>query len=436
MRPERVASLTSFEADASRLMAVLSDLVDPATGIVRSLAQVHYPWPDEPRFCVFEARRPRRAQESGGRVAIQTEGGRGFGRDEARAAALFEAIERHCLARYSTETFEYGPFEELTRTGREAIDPRAFASNERADEGRLLECRLPWTEAQAFASGRPCLVPAQQVFLPYRFEEGEPVLRDPLTTGAAAGLARGPATLRGLLEVIERDAAMIVHYRRLACSRIEVMGSEGGSLAAAVAHISDLGLDVALYDYSIDWAIPIVACVIRDPSGAGLPLSVGSKAALDVFSAAKGALLEAACYRPAIRGLLPEARERAIPFMNRPNEIRSGELRSYIWAQPEMSGELGYLDAGGETTPIGEIPDGEVGTLIDRVLERSSGIYVADVATPDIEAFGIAVVKVIVPGLQHMHLNERDRVWTERILSFGARESSPHELNAVPHPFL
>ena len=302
---------------------------------------------------------------------------------------------------------------------------------------------IAWTCGWSWRLKSPIFVPAQLVYLPYAFQPSEPVLRDPLTTGASAGLTYGKAVLRGLLEVVERDATMIVHYRKLQRPELDLSVLSDPCLGVMTESLQRYNLDATLYDFSLDLPLPVVAATVVDRSGEGPAVTVGSKASFDLREAARGALLEAACFRRPMRERLAQARKRAVPLLSDYAGVGSGELRAYLWMQPEMLPHLGYLGRGSPAPSHrwGDwrgLTEPRLRSLIDAVLQVSD-IIVADVTTADIASFGVQVVKVILPGLQPMHLCERDRCWTKRLLAYDSAGVPPiavRALNAVPHPFL
>jgi ribosomal protein S12 methylthiotransferase accessory factor len=81
----------------------------------------------------------------------------------------------------------------------------------------------------------------------------------------------------------------------------------------------------------------------------------------------------------------------------------------------------------------------DVAAMVRHIAQQGGDILVCDVTTPDIREMGAVVVKVLVPGLQPMHLSEPDRRWTIRLLTFGRSEGElvdEQDLNPLPHPFL
>ncbi|WP_285662589.1 YcaO-like family protein [Actinorhabdospora filicis] len=421
-------------------------LIDPAVGVVRRVRQ-RDDWPhDEPKTIMYRAElMPTTAFSSGGYKSIPAEAGRSTTHETAAASALFEAVERYCLSIYRIDDLTVADYDELRTAGVAALDPASLNAPDGADTAdRLRSTRLAWTTARSLLHGANRMVPAQLVHLPYQFPEGEPVLRDPLTTGCAAGTATGPAVLRGLLEVIERDATMIRHYRGISPQRLEPAIFGSGELDGLVRACERYRLDVELFDYSLDIPVPVIAARVRDRSGATPAMTFGSKAAFDAAEAAVGALLEAVTFRGPIRARSKTARRVALGLLPEPGRVASGSERAFLWIQPEMANSLHYLDHAelGTALPSAHRPTPspeDVAALVRRVGEEGGDILICDVTTQDIADMGAVAVKVLVPGLQPMHLSEPDRRWTRRLLTYGRLDREPvsaAELNPLPHPFL
>jgi ribosomal protein S12 methylthiotransferase accessory factor len=69
-------------------------------------------------------------------------------------------------------------------------------------------------------------------------------------------------------------------------------------------------------------------------------------------------------------------------------------------------------------------------------------VIAVDLTTPDVEALGFKVVKVLIPGTQPLdfgvecpHLGGRRLYEAPYRMGYRPRPTRPHELNLVPHPF-
>lgn len=416
---------TAAELDPRSLLRGFRGLVDPAVGVIASLRRDAATSCDEPVFPAFRAElRPTRgALSDGGYAQGPNVGGRDLRPDKAMVAAIFEAIERYCLSIYRDRWFVRASYSALARLGREALDPRSLGSEIGPD---AIEAELAWFEGWSVNRGRPLLVPAQLVFVPYVFKD-EPELRDPITTGAASGLSTSGAVMRGLLEVMERDATMLVHYARLG---LPLVAPTGERLRSVISKVQAFGLDVALYDATLDHTVPIRIARVLDHSGIGMPMTIGSNAALDSEDAAIGAVLEAVCFRHPMRRRIKVAQERGRNLGAA--EVKSAEDRAYFWSLPERLAQLDYFDGPPWTGQARSTHAPTLDHVIDAVADMGGEVVVCDVTTSDISDLGATVVKVLVPEWQPMHLCEPSACVTKRLIAM-ARSA---ELNPLPHPFL
>lgn len=139
-------------------------------------------------------------------------GGAGWTADQARMACVGEAIERwQCYRlpsdRIVTARFADWPLDEP------AVEPQRwvlFHAEQYRQPGfpfapleAAAECR--WVCCRDALSGEPCWAPAELVYLFPRRNEGHRFTPG-LSTGLSCGRGADPVLLRGLQEVIERDA--------------------------------------------------------------------------------------------------------------------------------------------------------------------------------------------------------------------------------------
>jgi len=136
----------------------------------------------------------------GGRVSIFN--GKGFTKQQAKASALMEAIERYC-----GEPFERSP---LIATYREmkrrmtTINPNSLLFHQKID---LIFEKAPieWRVGVDLFTRKPAAVQALNVFAPYVAPRGTAIVNPNFsTTGLASGNSLVEATVHALLEVIER----------------------------------------------------------------------------------------------------------------------------------------------------------------------------------------------------------------------------------------
>jgi ribosomal protein S12 methylthiotransferase accessory factor len=441
---ERLADIletgVAEEPPAELVLRRLVGLVDPDIGVIRLLMDEGDYFPDEAPFITWRAELAASgALSDGGYTATSAIGGRALTRSDAVTGAVFEAYERYCLAIYRRADLVRASHVELVAAGETAVDPVRLAGWRPSSDGeRIARETIAWTRAYSVLLDGDIWVPSQLVHLPYRFEPDEPVLREPLTTGTAAGLTRGAAIQRGLFEVVERDAAMLLHYLRLPTTELGPEALADPELTGMLDELAACRLPVRLLQVDNGIGAATVVARIDDPSGIGPAQTLGSKCAPDPTAAAKGALLEAATMRRTLRIRRERARADAEPYLADLSRIDCVDTRSCVWAQPELSEALDYLVPQRKPAENARHWRGTAG-FVEDVLGAGGDILIADVTTPDVASLGISVVKVIVPDLQPMHLSEQYRSWTDRLLSFGCPPGirrTPADLNPVPHPFL
>ena len=148
-----------------------------------------------------------------------------------------------------------------------------------------------WCQGTTLATGAPVLVAADWCLR--RGPNAAFAIPDSaLSTGAAAGPDRATAAARGLLELIERDAAALWW---LGGKRGRPLAVDGAAMAEAVRLFRVLrhGDDTRqswLLDITTDLDIPVIAAISVDRSGGGFACGLGSR--LTLKDAARAAILE------------------------------------------------------------------------------------------------------------------------------------------------
>lgn len=236
-----------------------------------------------------------------------------------------------------------------------------------------------WVNAQSLRDGRDWFVQAGYSHLWYPFRD-EPFYNYADTNGCAAGETREDATLRGLLELIERDALAIWWYNRIRRPGIDLSVWHDEDIQATITVFAQCGRSVALLDLTHDLKIPVFAAVSAD--GNGRDIYFGCAADVCPASAAKRALAE------------------LIQFWYW--STRSGaSVDRRLWL------EAGSLDRHSYLTPRGLTAEPEARqygtkealTLCTDALMRSGvEAFAIDLTKPEL---GIPVMRVVAPGLRH-----------------------------------
>ena len=435
MRCETEAGLSRFAA-----------LVDAKVGLIRSVEIVKLSERDPGVYLAYAdgcdtfALTSISASNNGAACAAD--------RDRAIVRACGESIERYCSAFFDLESLPYTSALELTRHGREAhlaSDFYPFAAGQYDEPGFPYERSMPdrparWVASTSLSTGATVFVPASCVYVPYLFESGrEPFTHMPISTGLAAGLSVEACIGKGICEIVERDALMLVWAARMPMPRIDPASCRGLSDQVDRLLDSTAGLEATWFlNYlTLDIDLPVIGAALIDE---GVPplTSFGIAADLDPLRALQSALEEALLTRLLVNRSSEVWDESPTP----PAELRS--LRAHLIAHAmsdELRSRMDFLTDAGPIVSFDEVRRlGRArGPLAARLEHCGLEPLWVDVTTPDVAAAGFSVVRTLVPGTQPLD-NDHDCRYLggRRLSSVPAAlgyELAGATLNQDPHPF-
>jgi putative methanogenesis marker protein 1 len=324
--------------------------------------------------------------------------GKGTSREQARAGALMEAIE-YCCAEPGTLRLRYESFAALSRQA-PALDPRELIlpnwSPYRED------AEIYWAEARDVRSGEALWVPANSVLHPFAPAEGHAMILRGNTAGLASGNTIEEAICHGLAEVIEHDAWSLAVARAAHGLGDFYPGIEPENLNEELSWLFErfaaCGVSLFVRDITSDVGVPTYSAASLEPSGLQYLLHGGVGTHVDPSIALVRALTETAQSRAAdiqgsredlgyLRGsgrVAQPAFEQAVPWDCReparrvpfppPLAVDHDDIRDDIW------------------------------WMIDRLRECGlPRVLVVDLTRPEV---GVPVVRVLVPGLEHVGVDE------------------------------
>lgn len=343
--------------------------------------------------------------------------------DRARRAALGEAVERYCgnavPARLETAAW--------STLDRPAADPASFAlysDRQHAIPGFPFvpftrNLPVAWVPGTDLHTGEAALVPASQAYLNYFRgpHAAEPPTHALPYAGIATGENREHAERFALEELIERDATSIWWA---AGGPADVL-DDGGALAAEMGGQRTL----RLLRVPTELAVPVVAALIEDPAR-GL-LAFGSACRADSAEAAAKAVVEAiamfaltaevadpdsALWQAVGRGdfdrttFRPFRADRRYAEEIRPDyrDVVDLPTLAQLYLDPRMQGApLDRLRATGPRVPLSGLPSVPGPSARQAYLSRLADLdlraYSVELTTDDVRSAGLAVVRVVVPGL-------------------------------------
>jgi ribosomal protein S12 methylthiotransferase accessory factor len=208
-----------------------------------------------------------------------------------------------------------------------------------------------------------------------------------LSTGCAAGVTQQAATLRGLLELIERDAVAL-WWRGGRRGRSMPLDGETAALLDRV-RAGQGGRETTLLDITSDLGVPVVAAFSTRPDGYGFALGMAARTSF--AEAARSAIFEMCQSELSLYVIAAKQREAGQAGLNE-SDLRQLTRASIL----HRDGCL--LLRPDERAPAPWMVSGEtVDAMVRRLAERGVVVWSVDLTRP---VFGVPVVRVIAPALQ------------------------------------
>ncbi|MFT4928335.1 MAG: ribosomal protein S12 methylthiotransferase accessory factor [Phenylobacterium sp.] len=430
----------------AHLLSVLDRLVDENTGIITQWMEVSLQQCEYGLFIyAAESADVNYAKELqyGTTKSNILSSGSSFSQEEAIWAVVGEACERYTAHLYSMEHTLYASQDELTETAVPLADFVTFSAEQYACDDFLYhapngEQAIHWVAGQSLTDGRKVHVPAQLVWLGFPCKTTEEIMFPQVSTGLAAGADHHHAISGGLREVIERDAFSCHWLLKHTPKRVKLADvlSVNPQLAKLVERTN---LDINLLWMTTDIDVPCIMCILQPINLSGV--AIGMACHLDPFLAAEKAILEA--YNT-FNWILEMKRRRLSPVQR--NDVCDFEdhVRYYLKNENRETMDFllkgDYLDS--QTLSSYRFEDHNHKTHIAEILRRVNQLdysaYVVDITQPDFEQLSIFTVKVLIPGLQPLHVGIGTESHDNKRLKIIADKWSiqyPEMLNPEPHPF-
>lgn len=320
--------------------------------------------------------------------------GKGLTLDAARASGLMESFETWHAERITLD-LKLGSHADLSRHYR-LVD---VGSLPRGSESRYHDdLPLLWIEARSLAAGDSLWVPYEMVHTNYTIPRptGHGCFHAS-TNGLASGNHFLEAACHAICEVVERDATTLWHQRddnSRAATRLAPGSVDDANCLAALQILSDADFRVLIWDTTSDVGVPSFYCVIMDEANAeehpGAGAGCHPMRGIALLRAITEAVQTRTTYIAGSRDDIgPEEYE------------RSGILDKHRAIRSLMNGSAAPRD-------FREGPDKEFDTFeqdLDWLLEKLSAAGLGPVLAVDLSdaALPIAVVRVVVPGLEAPH---------------------------------
>jgi ribosomal protein S12 methylthiotransferase accessory factor len=314
--------------------------------------------------------------------------GSGLSPQKAFESCVGEGIEYLSQFVQADDPIERGPFTAYGVSSDTQV--REFISGLLAYAGIEADRPMAWVPSRRLADGARMWFPLD---ICYRRHVTEQDFKPPLklSSGCAAGVTREEATLRALLELIERDAVAL-WWRGGRRGRAVAPGSEAASGAAELLAQARQGHGHRtswLLDITTDVEIPVIAAISTGSDGYGFAVGFGAR--LTVADAARAAVFELCQVELGLHVVAAKRRESGDEAMNESDrrQLRRGtfDTRKCALLQPQT----------GDFAEPSTAPASSLQHVLDRLQARDIAVYAIDLTRPQ---FLVPVVRVLAPGLQ------------------------------------
>lgn len=401
-------------------------------------------------------------------------GGTSFtSRDDARAAALGEAVERYCANWTAGHRLVHASYDELTARGEQAVDPLSlvlYSQRQHAAPGFPFrpftrDLAVHWVAGHSLTHDRPAWLPASQVFINWRSDapESEPALHFHNYVGVQAGPSLDFALASAMEEIIERDAMMTWWANRIPQPALDLPERLAGLWQGGPAALGQQAWAIPIDN---EFGVPVVAGVVENVTDRLLSIGFAARPTADaaVLKAWGEALIlqegsrdmdrpEQDC---AIRGVLgrhhsggdylkPWRSDRSYLDAYRPDfhDVVQLLCQQQVNLDPRARRVVSpWVDVARSRRidDVPALPDRSPDTYRRRIEERGFEVLYVELTTADVAMCGLRVVRVLIPGLAP-NFPAAFPTWGRRRLQDNATRLGwgepldEDELNVFPLPY-
>lgn len=424
------------------LEKVKSELVDSKLGLIKGIKEgldIQVPIP----MHIFTTYRKALLDTSMNEIIRGNLEGLGYdcySKKSAEIRAIGECIERYCASFSPVERFIEGSFNDLIKNNR-ALDPttitRPFPSQYKEIFGKSYEItknsKMYWIESLDEIKQVSTYIPVTTAFLNLPAKYKKNTIREPISTGLAAGSTIQMAKEGAVLECIERDSIVITWLNRYSPPIINLDTIADKEIQEQIKMCTKKGFSVYFLDITTDIGVPTYFVVIKNKYKKTPFIQFGSKAHYCKIKALKGALLEA------MVGINLFARALKLDYVDITDIKNITNIKDHINYYATGNGEdkLDFLLCG-ELIPFEdsteEVRDYEQLLLKFKTLEIN--LFFVDLTTEDVIESNICVYRAVIPELAFLE-TQLPMLDCKRLKSvpirMGYYRSNP--LNKDPHPF-
>ena len=361
--------------------------------------------------------------------------------------AAAEGVERHCATRCHSEALLTAPRSAL---GEDCVEPSSFdlftTSQRHHPEfphAPVPDAATPLTWTPGFTlDGKPLWIPASLVHLYHSFPDRADLFEATPVSGYACGQSLEDAMLRGLCEVLERDAFMCSWYACRRTRRLDLERCPSPRVHSVLARFHQVPGHIVCQEITTETGLPAVLAALLCDRGP-FPVVVATAAAPSLSAAAAKAIEELSSNFTYLEGVLASG----VRIPNSPADVTQMHDHGLFYLRRQRLALLRELlnDSTSAPWPVEPPPADTVSTLASvwqRLRESGLDAFVVDLTRSEVADLGFHVVKVLIPGAHPIDYGLDLPHWGGRRLPAlaaswhaGAGTPAPTSWNPWPHPF-
>ncbi|MFJ6207171.1 YcaO-like family protein [Lysinibacillus sp. NPDC092081] len=358
--------------------------------------------------------------------------GSGFSinRNHAKAAAIGESIERYCAKQQLNAKDIY--YKKYTEISEIALNPLMIT---RYTEEQYLNTTLyqdvdfdeprAWVVAKNLANNQEILVPFELIYL-----SSPPTnlpLRDIISTGLACGQNLDKAILSGFNECIERDAFINFWLLGGVRGEIDLITLNDAYIEKLIETATNSNLEIRVYDITTDLEIPSILTVVKVKGKEGFYL--GCASGLEFLYTIRKSIEEGLGGFSIYYELIHHYKQPIAKKLDNTSNLDDHPLYYLAGRNDEILSKL-LPDSIPKITF--ENKKLQFIDVIENINRLGHEIYFSDITTEDVKRMGVSVVRVVIPTLCFLSINEPllncSRL-QEKASILGKK------INLEPHPF-
>lgn len=250
------------------------------------------------------------------------------------------------------------------------------------------------------------------------------------------------AVVRGLYEIIERDAYAIAYLLRLPSPKIQLHAIRNPKVKFFLDIAKRYSMELICLDFTTDINIPVIGALIIDRTGIGKAVSIGLKCDIDPVKALVGAISEAFHTKGWIRRVHEDVK---LGIEHQSAATQPDFVRRGLWWYP--TARIRHLNYWIDNDKYSSLPmnnrhlsyEKQLALLVRNLSNLSYDIYWKNLTLPAFRNLSYLIVKVIVPQLVPLVFDEhKPPLGSSRLRSVpkALRYKMPSSVNFYPHPFL